>query len=176
MSSITTYIGKDFDPINPDKNLLEILDIAHSLSLICRCNGHVKYFYSVAQHCLACAIEAEKRGLSRRIILGCLLHDASEAYLSDVTRPIKKELDFYLSVEDNLQNIIWEHFIGSGLTKKEKDIIFEIDDEMLSLEFIKLMPKKINEEYKKIISNVKCEFEMMDIVRDKFINFYEKYR
>ena len=55
MSFITTYTKKYFDPLNVDESLLDIKDIAHALSLICRGNGHVQYFYSVAQHSLACA-------------------------------------------------------------------------------------------------------------------------
>ena len=111
MSFITTYTKKYFDPLNVDESLLDIKDIAHALSLICRGNGHVQYFYSVAQHSLACAKEAKTRGYSKEVILGCLLHDGSEVYLSDVTRPIKKELTYYLEVEDVLQNVIWKHFI-----------------------------------------------------------------
>ena len=94
MSFITTYTKKYFDPLNVDESLLDIKDIAHALSLICRGNGHVQYFYSVAQHSLACAKEAKARGYSKEVILGCLLHDGSEVYLSDVTRPIKKELTY----------------------------------------------------------------------------------
>ena len=102
MSWITTYTGKHFDPVAPQEELLELRDIAHSLSLICRANGHMKHFYSVGQHSVACAKEAQARGLSERIVLGCLLHDASEAYLSDVTRPIKHEMTRYLEVEETL--------------------------------------------------------------------------
>ena len=76
---------KYFDPLNVDESLLDIKDIAHALSLMCRGNGHVQYFYSVAQHSLACAKEAKIRGYSKEVILGCLLHDGSEVYLSDVT-------------------------------------------------------------------------------------------
>ena len=129
MSFITTYTKKYFDPLNVDESLLDIKDIAHALSLICRGNGHVQYFYSVAQHSLACAKEAKARGYSKEVILGCLLHDGSEVYLSDVTRPIKKELTYYLEVEDVLQNVIWKHFIQRDLTKEETKLVFEIDDE-----------------------------------------------
>ena len=55
MSYITTYTGKHFDPVNPDASLLCIEDIAHALSLLCRGNGHVQTFFSVGQHCIACA-------------------------------------------------------------------------------------------------------------------------
>jgi len=100
--------------------------------LICRGNGHVQHFYSVAQHSLACAKEAKTRRYSKEVILGCLLHDSSEAYLSDVTRPIKRKLTYYLEVEDVLQNIIWKHFIQRDLTKEETKLAFEtIENEFI---------------------------------------------
>ena len=71
----------------------------------------------------------------------------SEVYLSDVTRPIKKELTYYLEVEDVLQNVIWKHFIQRDLTKEETKLVFEIDDEMLSLELKELLNDEINWDY-----------------------------
>ena len=103
MSYITTVTGKHFDPMDPGNHDFNIVDIAHALSLICRGNGHIRFFYSVAQHSIACAEEAVARGYSPEVILGCLLHDASEAYLSDVTRPVKKELPQYLMAEETLR-------------------------------------------------------------------------
>lgn len=82
--------------------------------------------------------------MSKEVIAGCLLHDGSEAYLSDVTRPVKKELGYYLEVEERLQDMIWKHFIGRPLTEAEKKEIFEIDDQMLSMEFHQLMPEAGN--------------------------------
>ena len=81
MNTMTTFTGKRFDPIRitPDDICLE--DIAHALSLSCRGGGHLKYFYSVAQHSLNCAAEARARGWSERLQLACLLQDASEEYL-----------------------------------------------------------------------------------------------
>ena len=58
MSYITTVSGIHFYPLDPNPDDIDIKDIAHALSLICRANGHFKYFYSVAQHCVACANEA----------------------------------------------------------------------------------------------------------------------
>ena len=174
MSYITTVTGKHFDPVNPDEKLIDIYDIAHSLSLICRANGHIKHFYSVAQHSVACAKEAQKRGYDREVVMGCLLHDGSEAYLSDVTRPVKKDLSYYLEVEERLQNVIWKHFIGRKLTKEELEQVFEIDDEMLSMEFHQLMPEDINDDYLKLKATVECAFEDPDKVRKDFITFLEK--
>jgi hypothetical protein len=154
--------------VEPDENLIKIKDIAHALSMICRANGHTKIFYSVAQHSIACAKEASQQGLSKEIVLGCLLHDASEAYLSDVTRPIKKELKLYLEVEDRLQNLIWRHFIGRDLSDGEKNKVFEIDDAMLSMEFHQIMPEDIGDGYKNLIRDFECKYEEPERVAREF--------
>ena len=143
MSYITTVTGIHFYPLNPNPKDIDIEDIAHALSLICRANGHFRHFYSVAQHCIACAEEAIERGYSPEVILGCLLHDASEAYLCDVTRPVKKHIPQYLQAEEKLQEVIWKRFIGRELTDAEKKLIFEIDDDILSMEFHLLMPEDL---------------------------------
>ena len=91
---ITTYTGNHIDPADPDPEAISIRDIAHALSLICRGNGHVRNFWSVGQHCLDCAHEAQARKLSPRMILACLLHDASECYMSDVPRKGDLKSDF----------------------------------------------------------------------------------
>ena len=173
MSYILTVTGKHFDPVEPEEYLIDIHDIAHALSMICRANGHFPIFYSVAQHSIACAEEAIERGLSGEIILGCLLHDASEAYLSDVTRPVKKDLPYYLNVEEKLQNLIWKHFIGRDLTEDEKKTIFEIDDQMLSMEFHQLMPEGVDDSWKQLKRGVICEYMLSEEVKDKFLYILE---
>ena len=95
MGCIKTYTGIMIDPLHPDADQIVITDIAHALSMLCRANGHFKSFYSVGQHSINCIQEAKARGYSRKVQLACLLHDASEAYLSDVTRPVKAELPRY---------------------------------------------------------------------------------
>ena len=105
---ITTYTGQHFEPTNPDPELIRIEDIAHALSMICRGNGHVKTFWSVGQHCICCAREAAARGLSNRMVLACLLHDASECYMSDVPTPFKNELPEYQEQEEDIRNSVLE--------------------------------------------------------------------
>ena len=85
-----------------------IEDIAHALSLLCRGGGQLSYFYSVGQHSLNCAAEAKARGWSKRQQLACLLHDASEAYMSDVPRPFKQHLSDYISHEKTLLDIVYK--------------------------------------------------------------------
>lgn len=87
-----TYTRTYITPLNPKPEQINIKDIAHALSLICRANGHFDYFYSVAQHSINCALEAKARNLSRKVQLACLLHDGSEAYIADIIRPIKEEM------------------------------------------------------------------------------------
>ena len=121
-----TYSKIMFDPLQPDTALIDIQDIAHALSMLCRANGHFKSFYSVGQHCINCAKEAARRGYSRRVQLGCLLHDGSEAYLSDVTRPVKQVMPMYLQIEEPLQKVIWDKWLQPGLTEEELRQIFEM--------------------------------------------------
>ena len=131
MSYITTYTGKHFDPTAPDASLFDVRDIAHALSLTCRGNGHVKTFFSVGQHCINCALEAELRGFPKRVVLACLLHDASEAYMSDVPRPFKQALPSYVEAEEKLLEMIYEKFLGDGLSEEEQKLVKIIDDDLL---------------------------------------------
>lgn len=174
MSYIRTVTGKHFDPVDPVEDLIDIYDIAHALSMLCRANGHFPVFYSVAQHCIACAKEAICLGLPEEIIIGCLLHDASEAYLSDVTRPVKKDLPYYLEVEERLQNLLWKHFIGRELTGEEKRQIFEIDDRMLSMEFYQLMGIEIDQEYRKLENEVACRYRPQEEVREEYLQMIKE--
>ncbi|MCL1880934.1 MAG: HD domain-containing protein [Oscillospiraceae bacterium] len=141
MEHITTFTGEDLTPVTPNASQIHIKDIAHALSLMCRANGHFKHFFSVAQHSINCAKEAKSRGLSERIQLACLLHDASESYLSDITRPVKPHLPKYLEIEEGLQNAIYEKYLKTPLSEGEQNQVKQIDDDMLVHEFNALMQK-----------------------------------
>ena len=139
MSQIKTHSGIMIDPVRPFEDGILIEDIAHALAMLCRANGHFESFYSVAQHCINCAREAKARGLSAKVQLACLLHDGSEAYLSDVTRPVKEELPKYKEIEAPLQDMIWGKWLQQPLTETEYRQVFEIDDAILHHEFLNLM-------------------------------------
>ncbi len=142
---ILTYSKIKFYPLEPVKEDINIIDIAHALSLMTRANGHFKHFFSVAQHCISCCKEAKQRGYSQRVQLGCLLHDASESYISDLTRPVKKNLSAYFNIEAKLQRVIYDRFGLGDLTEAEKLQISEVDDALLYCEFKELMDVKVTD-------------------------------
>lgn len=136
---MNTYTGKRFDPMQMTPEDVSLRDIAHALSLLCRGGGHMKYFYTVGLHSLNCAREAASRGWSDRLVLACLLHDASEAYLSDIIRPVKVHLSNYLEIEEQIMQTILTHFHLGDLTPEENALWHQIDDEMLSQELKNLI-------------------------------------
>lgn len=143
MGNITTYTKKPFDPMAPDADSLDIRDIAHALSLLCRANGHFPHFYSVAQHSLNCLAEAKARGCGERVQLACLLHDAAEAYMADMPRPVKEQLPLYREKEADLLDMILARWLDAPLSGAEYAQVFEIDDAMLYHEFLSLMGQEI---------------------------------
>ena len=175
MSYITTFTGKHFDPTEPDISLVDIRDIAHALSLTCRGNGHVKVFFSVAQHCVNCALEAEARGYSGRIILACLIHDASEAYMSDVPRPFKLMLPEYQRLEDKLIDLIYEHFLGSVLTEEEQAKVKEIDDDILYFDMIELLNMQQEGQDPKMHIEVSYSVRPFEEIENAYIEIFERY-
>jgi hypothetical protein len=102
-SSITTLSGKFFDILKPEEYEYDIEEIATALSNLCRYTGHVNTFYSVAEHSVLVS-----RIVPERLALAGLLHDASEAYLGDVSSPLKKLLPEYKRIEDRVQRAIEE--------------------------------------------------------------------
>ena len=169
-----TYTKIMFDPLHPDVDLIDIDDIAHALSMLCRANGHFKTFYSVAQHCINCAKEAKARGYSERIQLACLLHDASEAYLSDVTRPVKAELPRYKEIEAPLQEAIWNKWLSNILTEEERKQVFDIDDAILAHEFLTLMDAQIVEEIPEIYSVPEFAFFGFELCKQEFLRQFRQ--
>lgn len=102
---IITYTGNRFYPMDPREEDIRIEDIAHSLALINRFTGHTKFPYSVAQHCYGASVITPPEHA-----LAALLHDASEAYVNDIARPVKKYLPDYQAIEDRIQEVICAKF------------------------------------------------------------------
>lgn len=110
-SCITTISGKFFDILKPEDYDYDIEEIATALSNLCRYTGHVNTFYSVAEHSVLVS-----RIVPERFALAGLLHDASEAYLGDVSSPLKKLLPEYKQIEQRVQRAIANKFsLGDDL-------------------------------------------------------------
>lgn len=171
---ITTYTKKHFTPLIPSKEDIDIADIAHALSLTVRANGHFPEFYSVAQHSIHCAEEAMARKADPRKVMLCLLHDASEAYIADVTRPLKENFKDYREVEEKLQAAIYEKFIGAVPDDREREFISMIDDALLYNEFLHYMGEKLFDEEKSLFSNPKFEMVPFCTVETEFLAIFDK--
>lgn len=105
--TILTYRTKtEVNLVNPDPETIFIEDIACALAKQCRFTGHVPEFYSVAQHSTNCA----QRFKDPELQLCALLHDASEAYLGDVSRPLKQLLPEYKKLEEKFEKAISKRF------------------------------------------------------------------
>ena len=109
------------NPMNIQDGDIRTEDIAHALSLLCRGGGHMKQLYTVGQHCLNCANEAKARGWNTRVIFACLLHDASEAYISDIIRPVKQHLKTYITIEETILRTIYQHYGLGALSQEEQN-------------------------------------------------------
>lgn len=141
-SSILTSTGKWFDVLKPDPSLIDIQDIAGALSKLCRFGGHCREFYSVAEHSILAAEMMRQRYANNPILIRwALLHDASEAYLVDIPRPAKRQLNEYIKIEDEIQRAVAERFCLPWPMPQE---VHEIDHSILSLELRAYMPLQPN--------------------------------
>lgn len=140
---IQTYTGKQFFPMSPESSRFDIRDQARALSMLCRYVGHVSRFYSVAEH----AVRVSRRVVAVSLQQGLaetdpitierakwgLIHDNSEAYLGDVSRPVKHlpEMAAYRDAERRLQAAIatWLE-----LPPVEPPTVVQVDQEFLGTE------------------------------------------
>jgi hypothetical protein len=143
MSWVQTFTGRAVRPLDLQLEDVCIEDIAHSLSLICRFNGHCREFYSVANHSSLCAMVAPD-GLK----LKTLLHDAAEYLLQDITRPFKAALwvDLapdrmvaYRNHEMHTLRIIFQALGVAWPTDEEWGIIRGIDNRIVMTELRDLL-------------------------------------
>ena len=129
---IQTFTGLKFC-FDQKINQIDIVDIAHALSMQCRYAGHSKFFYSVAQHCY----------LSSYLVpddlrLHALLHDAAEAYLGDITKPLKQFFGGkYIRLENDIQDLINANF---GVVETPRSIL---DVKIADLQLLRLEAEKV---------------------------------
>lgn len=107
---INTYSGKTFDLMNPKAEMIDIKDIAQGLAFKAHFGGQSKYYFSIAQHCLlVCDLMAGLK-IHKSFMLLALLHDASEAYIGDMIKPLKIHLPVFCDVENNIMKAVCEKY------------------------------------------------------------------
>ncbi|WP_326901508.1 HD family hydrolase [Kosakonia cowanii] len=123
---IRTFTGKKFDYLTATVDDIDIEDIANALSNVCRFNGHLPEFYSVAQHSVLCSLIVPVEHAFE-----ALMHDAAEAYVQDIAAPLKALLPDYRRIEDQVDGLIRNKF---GLPAEHTPVIKYADLTMLATE------------------------------------------
>lgn len=126
MTWIQTYTGRAFDLVDPQPDMVHPEDLAHALSRLCRFTGHVKRFYSVAEH----SIYVSELVPDEHSLWG-LLHDGAEAYIGDVSAPLKALLPDYRAVEKRVEAAVFAAF---GLEGEVPEEVKAVDRRMLVTE------------------------------------------
>lgn len=121
---IQTATGRQFWPMDPQPSDICIDDVAHALSMLCRFGGHCRRFYSVAEHCVLMT-----RAAPQEFKRWALLHDASEAYLTDVPRPTKPFLVGYDGIE---RRVMWAVAVRFNLHLGLPDQVKALDRAILT--------------------------------------------
>lgn len=147
-SAIETSRGIFIDPLNPHAGEIDLADIIHALSMICRFSGHTSRFYSVLEHSLYVyelvdewTASGPATYASYADLRAALMHDASEAYLNDLVSPLKHSDDFavYRDAEKRMQAVIASVF---DCTMPEPQIVKRADLILLWCEAAVLLPSR----------------------------------
>lgn len=137
---IQTFSGIRFWPLDPRPEEVRLDDVAHALAMTCRFNGHCDRFYSVAQHCVHVSELCDDEHA-----LAGLIHDAAEAYISDLSRPVKRqaEMGAFRAIEAGLERAVAKAF-GVDVALLHSEQVKRADHVMLATEAQHLMRLKPN--------------------------------
>jgi hypothetical protein len=138
---IETFTNKYIHPFDPKPELICLEDIAHALSQQCRFSGHVKRFYSVAEHAWLASMYAPPH-----LAAEALMHDAAEAYLIDIPRPLKMYVQFFISDTMQFSYYVAEEKLLDVIGKKyelklhpQSETVTKLDNQLLVREYLTLM-------------------------------------
>lgn len=160
---IMLHGGAELDFLDPWSSNFTIEDVAHGLAHICRYAGQCAAFYSVAEHSLLVSETCKNHELV------ALMHDAAEAFVGDVTRPLKQLLPDYKKIEKNVQSAILTRFGISGVTPPE---VKEADVRVLAAEQAQIMPPALSEWARKLgiePAPVTVKFYPPSVAKERFL-------
>jgi len=129
---VDTYTGQRFYPLDPRPGDIRLEDIAHGLANTCRYSGQCQHYYSVATH--SRYVSDALAGEGPLVQLYGLFHDAAEAYVGDVPRPLKRELDRFEQVEREILGAVWDRLSVPAPTDAEWEVVMAADDRLLRFE------------------------------------------
>lgn len=140
---VETFTGRYVDTSAPDPSTIVLEDIAHALAHTCRFGGHSARFYSVAEHAVHASDKLVKQGYGALALAG-LHHDSAEAYLGDISRPLKPLLGFEYKKLTAAMNIAITDALGSLWTVRAMwaPAVKDADEWMLRVEALTLLPSK----------------------------------
>ena len=133
------FSGEYFDLLAPETSSFAIEDIAHGLAMTCRFGGQCRRYYSVAEHSVHTS-----RAVSKETAFAALMHDAHEAFVGDVIKPLKDILPDYRAVEDRIEAAVLARF---GLNLPLPAEVVEADVAMLATEQVQLMRNRDDWDY-----------------------------
>lgn len=138
-NTIKVSAGHYVDLGNPDPSTIEVKSIAAALSKVCRFGGHCPQFYSVAEHCVHATVLACREGYVGDALVAVFLHDAAEAYIGDMVKPLKITMPQYGEVEQRIEAAIEVAFRVDFA--KWMQVIKRFDRAMLKAEKVTMWPE-----------------------------------
>jgi hypothetical protein len=167
--AILTASGVYFDLAAPESAPVDVVDIAHALAHQCRFTGHTRRFYSVAEHSIHCSHLVPPEDA-----LAALMHDAAEAYIGDVSKPLKSMLPDYRALEKRIEAAVFAHF---GLPAVLPESVKRADIEMLKAEEVLLMVNFVDERTMGMpVPSVTLRFWSPTVAKVKFLRRYMQLR
>jgi len=169
---IQTFSGRMLDVFDPNPDDLTIEDIAHALAHTCRYSGHCLTFYSVAEHSILVS-----RMASPKNRLSALMHDASEAYLTDIPRPFKHKLVGYKELEHSLMKAIARKFefdypLPAEVTTLDRAIVR--DERIQNMRSVDLSPRDWGDTIPGL--GVELNYWKPDLAEGIFLGLFQSYR
>ncbi len=164
-----TYSGKKFFPLDPRPHEIFILDIAHALAHQCRFNGHTTKFYSVAEHSWHCSYLVPEE-----FAMEALMHDAAEAYVGDIIRPLKLIPDIksvYGPIEEAVERAVAKRF---DLVYPWPAWVKKADEMMVTAEMDQIIKSKIKGDLhdSSVIAETAVQCLEPPLARERFLARY----